>query len=292
MRFIDPTQPSRRAGPMAFLCLFLVGVARADGGPEGLEERGEIAPGAEVVVDEMPAFATDGMRDVFGHQLRGELVLLRAAFPDLPPAARRAIREAGERAVDDAARRLEEAIAVYDHPESGTAAEVVIGGRAVSPEAMTLVDAGAAIRGSLAAALADQVGPERGAGQLAAYARREADRRRSVVRRIVLLLDLDLHLSAEQWDAIEGDLLDGWDERFAVRLSPFYRAGSIERPRRCPGLDYGRIVPHLDAPQAACLGEACDREFERSAIAAWLRNWRLDMIPTTLDTTEDRWWHP
>ena len=232
------------------------------------------------------------MRQAFGILLRSELALLRASMGDLVPQARRAIREAGERAIDEAARRLGEAIDVYDLAGNTPGETVEFQGRQVCPEAIEVVNPGVVIRAALAAALEEQVGPERAAAPLDTFARREKVRRRRIIGSALLPLDLELHLSAAQWEAIERDLLDGWDERLAVLRSPFFRTEAIDRLQSWPGVRYDRVLPHLDPRQRARLGESCDRDLARARIGAWLRNWQWSMIPDaqTLVATEDPWW--
>lgn len=259
--------------------------------PAGTPEGEEGPPAAVAAGDDERWQHLALVSDEFARVLRAELAFLRAAHGDLPTEARRAIREAGEHAVAAAAERHVDAIDVYTIAAETSAAEIDFAGRAVSPEAIRLIDPRTEIREALAAALGEQVGPERARERIDGFAWREATRRRAIVRRILLRLDGEFHLSGAQWDAVEKDLLAAWDERLCASATSSEGLVGIDLRWTSPGLLYDLVLPHLEPAQRALLGPRSDRERERGAIAEWLQDLRFGLNPAGVAESEDGWWH-
>lgn len=242
--------------------------------------------------------------------LEADLELLRTLQGDLPLETRRAIGQAGEQAVKDAALCASEAIhaaqqpPVAQLPNAGDLANAFAEGfaRAIGlpaprpkpppPRAeASPPDPFDALRAALMASVVEQVGEEGAATFAEELSKRDERRQRAIVRRLVASLEAHLFLTTKQQDEIEAALGEAWQEGIAIAAE-----SQMEMNGRkiYLGLPYELVLPHLTAAQQAQLGDGKEsRQMEESNRQHRLQSriWRqMNMMNMGQPAERDPWW--
>jgi len=200
--------------------------------------------------------------------LYGELEMIRSISGDIPRDARRAIAQAGEQAVKEAAVRL---------------AELQFGGR--KGEENTAGDPAARVSDSLAKSLVEHVGSPQAAAFTRQIAERSERRKVATVHEIVAVLDGELFLTARQRKQIERSLLETWNDAMALSLEGVHW---IDDRRVFPGLPADCISPHLTETQRKLFSAGGNSALNGvSQRQMWMR---MNALNNAQAAARDPWW--
>jgi len=200
--------------------------------------------------------------------LYGELEMIRSISGDIPRDARRAIAQAGEQAVKEAAVRL---------------AELQFGGR--KGEENTAGDPAARVSDSLAKSLVEHVGSPQAAAFTRQIAERSERRKVATVHEIVAVLDGELFLTARQRKQIERSLLETWNDAMALSLEGVHW---IDDRRVFPGLPADCINPHLSEAQRK---RFAPQENRGGGVVSQQQTWtRMNVLNNVPAPARDPWW--
>jgi hypothetical protein len=207
------------------------------------------------------------LEQLYGPLLQIELETVRMSCPGLTPKDRRALVEAGRKAVRELA-------------EQHAAATV----RGTAPPGQT------AVRQAVHARVAQAVEPLAPAAEFATFVReaaaRQARREEAARIQIVAKLDEQFELSARQREAILADLRGRWDPAWIRELDD--RDGiMINDQRPAPDFADACIAPHLDADQRAAWQAWCQAAGRRR-LGMHIHNW--SGVPNAPKL--DPWWSP
>ena len=200
-----------------------------------------------------------------GPILWAELDRTRRVCGDLPADARRAILDAGNKAVKATARQL---------------AEMQFGARQQQP-----TDTFATLRAAVAATVKPLVSEEVFKAYEAQEAARVARSNEATIRLIVASIDERLLLNAKQRDAITADLVTGWQPAWQS-----YGQWVNHNPRPAPDFAAQCVTPRLDDRQKAEWKTWCEQmPANRLAVGfMWPGQSGIDVSGAQLDP----WWKP
>jgi hypothetical protein len=243
--------------------------------------------------------------------LYGELEMIRSMSGDIPRDARRAIAQAGEQAVKEAAVRLAELQfgGPRRRPEAGVGGIVINGLGKLIVNGNVIVNGQKIVAGQPAAdgrqgdenrdsgdpaelvskALAKSLAEHVGSSQAAAFARQIAERseRRKVatVHEIVAVLDGELFLTARQREQIKRSLLETWNDAMALSLEGMHW---VDDRRVFPGLPADCINAHLSEAQRK---RFAPQENRGGGVVSQQQTWtRMNVLNNVPAPARDPWW--
>lgn len=243
--------------------------------------------------------------------LYGDLELIRSMSGEIPRDARRAIAQAGERAVKEAAVRLAElqfgGPRRRPEPEGGGIringlGKLIINGNVIVNGEKIVVgqpvaegrqdeenhasdDPAELVSTALAKSLAEHVGTAQAAAFTRQIAERSERRQAAAVRAIVAVLDGELFLTAAQREQIERSLLEKWNDAMPLSLEGMHW---VDGRRVFPGLPADCISPHLTESQRKLfIAQENGGGNGASQRQTWLRMNALNSVQTA---ARDPWW--
>ena len=243
--------------------------------------------------------------------LYGDLELIRSMSGDIPRDARRAIAQAGEQAVKEAAVRLAELQfgGPRRRPEAGLGGIVINGLGKLIVNGNVILNGQKIVAGQpvadgrqggendasgdpaelVSTALAKSVAEHVGSAQAAAFTRQIAERserRRAVaVHAIVAVLDGELFLTAAQREQIERSLMEKWDDAMPVALEGMHW---VDGRRVFPGLPADCVSPHLTESQRKLFtAQGNGGGNGASQRQTWMR---MNALNSVQPAARDPWW--